>query len=478
MTDQQIIFIHALLSFAVGVIFFYQGILNFIIHRQGILRTRETKYIYYLCFLSALYSFLNYYLLQEHPKSHNLHALTLNWMVASLICYTYIRSMQSFLNAHSQVLNIIIYFPLAGGLGALIAEILFLFTDINLIFDPVSPTLNYANIFMIHIGGHNPHPFLKALVPFYILPTLVSLYVFMRHLSMTAKSYPLLRLGITLSFVGILTDGTLAMNGKWFKYVPPLLFLTNFFEILRITFSNQMRAGRKIFELEDDLIQSHKLTEAGDYFAKLAHEIANPLYAARSYFEMLMSKVDQKEFTPKMKKYQHNIEQQFMHIQDLLSNVKDLTRPTQTRLFEAESVSSIIDTSLGMTKIKAYHAGVELKLEVEENLTILCYRDQIVQVLSNLINNGIEAIQETGGWVRVKASKSSQVIEMRVTDSGPGIAEENLKKIFEKRFSTKKEKGNGLGLSICKTIIENHSGEIFVDKNAGLTEFVVRLPSA
>lgn len=476
MNTHNLIYWYSLLAFGLAAIFVYQGIINLLIHRQRVLLYENTFYLISLSFLSAGYSFGTFYLLQDHDPTFNLHVLMANWVMGSLINFSYIKAMQAFLNLRSKLLDIIAFLPLISALGGLLAEVLYVTTDINLILDSSAPIVPFNNIFMARVGGFNPHLFIKVLSLFLVIPSILALGIFLRFMLPRRVEFLFLILGVICSLVVIILDGTTAIYDGRFRYLPPLLFLSNLIEILRITYVNQLSFGKRISELQNDLIQSHKLAEAGDYFAKLSHEIANPLYAARSYFELLFAKINQDDFTPKMRKYQANIMEQFSHIQALINNVKDLTRPTQTRTFELASINSVIETTIEMTKIKAYHAGLNVEFQKGEDSLVLCHRDQIVQVLCNLVNNGIEAIPTQPGWVKIVLTKKPELLEISVIDSGPGIPPAIRDQIFDTRFTTKREKGNGLGLSICRTIMENHHGKIYLNASSPNTEFVLGLP--
>lgn len=399
-----------------------------------------------------------------------------NWISGSLIVTFYIKSIQTYLGISSKFLNFLAIPPMLSAVGAFIIEILFLFFDINLRLDPEFPVVEYNNIFMAYAGGFNPHIAVKSLVPLFLIPSAVAIIIFFKHVFQKGQAFSLLSLGMCLSLVGILIDGTMGLDDGRFRLMPPILFLSNFFEIMRITYSNQVRIGKHIEGLESDLVQTHKLAQAGDYFARLSHDLANPVYAARSYVELILNKVPKDEMTPNIQRYQDNIESQFNHIEGLLNNVKDLTRPSSDWMKKPEKVSSIIETVLGMLQIKAYHAGVEVRMKEMDEVTVHCNRDQVIQVLGNLINNSIEAVQENKGWVKVSAREEENGALISVTDSGPGIPKELEDKIFQSRFSTKGEKGNGLGLSICHRIVENHKGKIYLNSKSENTQFVVWLP--
>ena len=113
---------------------------------------------------------------------------------------------------------------------------------------------------------------------------------------------------------------------------------------------------------------------------------------------------------------------------------------------------------------------------------MLCDKNQIYQVISNLIKNGYEAIEESGkpdGEMRITTETVNGEIIIRVRDNGTGIKEENLQNIFKFGFSTKKEsgKGTGLGLHSVKTILSKYGGDITIESVYGeWTEFMLKFP--
>ena len=121
--------------------------------------------------------------------------------------------------------------------------------------------------------------------------------------------------------------------------------------------------------------------------------------------------------------------------------------------------------------------GINLITKFDENLpTVMGYPDELNQVWTNIITNALQAMQYQGD-LTIEAHQNNGHVEVKIIDSGPGIPEEIQPKIFEPFFTTKKQgEGTGLGLGICKKIIEKHQGEIKFTSQPGRTEFVIKLP--
>lgn len=143
---------------------------------------------------------------------------------------------------------------------------------------------------------------------------------------------------------------------------------------------------------------------------------------------------------------------------------------------ELGSIPQTLDTVLTLyaNQIKA---GIELELEIDKNLPeIYCFPDELHQVWTNIIHNGIQAMDNQGKML-IEAKKAADNIVVKITDFGPGIPPEVLPKIFDAFYTTKKAgEGSGLGLDICAKIIKKHGGSIDVDTEPGRTTFIVTLP--
>jgi signal transduction histidine kinase len=139
------------------------------------------------------------------------------------------------------------------------------------------------------------------------------------------------------------------------------------------------------------------------------------------------------------------------------------------------NVNVIIEKVLKNLKIPS---GIKLNMKLHNNLPdIEIDSQQIGQVFYNIITNAVQAMADDGE-LTIETNLDSDYIVTFITDTGSGIAEENLKKIFEPLFSTK-AKGTGLGLPVCVLLVEKHRGEINVESRPGKgTTFIVKLPIA
>jgi signal transduction histidine kinase len=236
------------------------------------------------------------------------------------------------------------------------------------------------------------------------------------------------------------------------------------------------KAIQELAETQEALTQSEKLASMGQLAAGIAHELNNPLGVVLMYAHLM-----QRERTgdEKLSEDLHVVTEQADRCKKIVSGLlhfarqnKVLMQPTDVRDVIARSVKSVVIPG---------NVTVQIDPVVDDPNTELD-RDQIVQVLVNLLNNACAAMPN-GGVLRIGARGDDSRIEFRVTDTGTGIAKEHLGKIFEPFFTTKGiEKGTGLGLAISYGIVKMHSGDIRVESNADAaagptgSTFIVSIP--
>lgn len=215
-----------------------------------------------------------------------------------------------------------------------------------------------------------------------------------------------------------------------------------------------------------DLIKSERLATIGTMASRIAHDLKNPLTIMHTYAEMLtpeiLLKLESKD-KEKWLRMQNSIFDMYRIIEDVL----DFARTTEIKKSSASFLNIL---KLAMNHVK-FSYGITVNLP-EKNFNIRCDARKIEGVLSNLLNNAVQAL-DGQGEVNVTASSDSGFLTIKISDSGPGVPEKNLEKIFEPMFTTKTT-GTGLGLVICKSIIEQHGGTISVSNKP--TTFTVNLP--
>ncbi|MBM7588951.1 diguanylate cyclase (GGDEF)-like protein [Brevibacillus fulvus] len=220
---------------------------------------------------------------------------------------------------------------------------------------------------------------------------------------------------------------------------------------------------------EEELFRSEKLKVVGELAAGMAHEIRNPLTTIKGFLQISAKS------NYNIKPWFDVIMEEIMRMNELTAEFLQFSKPHISNL-KPEPIVDCIRRVLSLTESEALARGHNIVLETPlSDSLLLMDRDKIVQVLLNLIRNAFEAM-EAPGEVSIRTILADKDILIEIEDTGCGIAEEVLSKIFDP-FYTTKESGTGLGLSICQKIIQDHGGSLHVRSivNCG-TVFSIRLP--
>ena len=227
---------------------------------------------------------------------------------------------------------------------------------------------------------------------------------------------------------------------------------------------------------QDKLIQAEKLASLGRLTADVAHEIRNPLTAVGGFARRL-NKI---ATGPKEKEYAGIMLAEVDRLEKILKDVLTFSRDGRSHL-EKNDLRDVVQDALKIYEDLFVEQSIEAEVRIEEGiLPVLMDRDQVRQALRNLVNNAIDAMPK-GGALTVTAGREEHndvsYMFLRVSDTGPGIAAEDLPLIFEPFFSTKTSvHGTGLGLSITRKIMEEHGGFIRAENIAGGSAFTLYFP--
>jgi signal transduction histidine kinase len=222
---------------------------------------------------------------------------------------------------------------------------------------------------------------------------------------------------------------------------------------------------RQVDEKSTELIKSEKLAIIGELASRMAHDLRNPLSTIKNTIEIMESK-------PKLKieeklQYYGRLRRAMNRMSHQVDDVLDFVRTSELKL-QPYSVLDIVNNAKdGITIPNDVTIHVD-----EENVRVNCDYRKIEAVFTNLLLNGIQAV-ENKGEVKVRIINNVDDVLIAFVDSGPGIEPANMDKIFDPLFTTK-QLGTGLGLSICKSIIEQHGGSITAKNHP--TTFLLRLP--
>ncbi|WP_199614593.1 PAS domain-containing sensor histidine kinase [Paenibacillus alkalitolerans] len=236
-----------------------------------------------------------------------------------------------------------------------------------------------------------------------------------------------------------------------------------------ITERRRLEEERK--EAQQMMLNSEKLSVAGQLAAGIAHEIRNPLTAIKGFLKLLERKIDHEK-----PHYFEVIGSEINRIELIINELLILTKP-QAAEYEVKDVRVILEQVILLMESQALMENLEINRIIDDTeLVVLCEENKLKQVFINIMKNAMESM-DNGGEIIITARKDGDKINITLTDQGCGIPEEQLSKLGEP-FYTTKEKGTGLGFMVSKKIIESHNGTIHVSSkiNEG-TKVEITLPA-
>jgi signal transduction histidine kinase len=235
----------------------------------------------------------------------------------------------------------------------------------------------------------------------------------------------------------------------------------------------QLDSEEKLLQRERR-IQSDRLTAMQTLSAGLAHEVRNPLNAARLQLELLDRRIrrqvgDDTKLSEPVALANHELER----LTNLLNDFLSFARPPELHINEHDLIEigrHVID----LEKPLAKQRGVELTYHEVPPIIARVDSGKIHQIIQNLVRNGLEATTY-GGHVGLWITQADHHVHIRVTDDGQGIPGEVLPRIFEPFYSTK-ETGTGMGMAIVHSLVTMHGGKIEIDTSSNGTRFDVTVP--
>lgn len=228
---------------------------------------------------------------------------------------------------------------------------------------------------------------------------------------------------------------------------------------------------RELREAQEELIRKEKLAVMGQLAGSVGHELRNPLSVIGNSAYFLKMKLDPANDI--IRKHLDIIEENILRTNNIISELLGFSK-TGTLFLAQTDINSDIVTVLSSVEIPE---SITVETVLNETLpTVSVDVDQIRRAILNLILNAIQSMPE-GGTLKIQTAQEKGAIHITIQDSGQGIPEENLDKIFEPLFTTK-PKGIGLGLVVVKNIVERHQGSIQVQSEVGKgTTFTILLPA-
>jgi len=242
------------------------------------------------------------------------------------------------------------------------------------------------------------------------------------------------------------------------------------------------KANRDLGKAQDEIIKSEKLASVGRLAAGVAHEIGNPIGITLGYLELLkdgsLSKEESRDFLKRM-------ESEISRINQIIRQLLDFSRPASGEM-EQTGIHDLIMETVNMLKPQPMMARIKIRPVLQASRdTVWADPNQLKQVFLNIIMNAADAMtgedapdDETAGTLTIKTIDAEDSIDLRFEDTGSGIAQQELARIFDPFYTTKDTgTGTGLGLSVCYRIIEGMGGSIRAESTQDEgTTIIIELP--
>ncbi len=280
------------------------------------------------------------------------------------------------------------------------------------------------------------------------------------------QSYPL----VTLREDGEIVEGNLSAA---------LIYDENGEELatvgIVVDLKERLEMERRLRQTQEQLLQSEKLAAMGRLTSQLAHELNNPLYGIMNTLELLKTEISPEN---KRRKILGMALSETVRLSEMLRKMLSFSKPDQeTR--QPVDINTVIDEILLLHEKQLREYNIQIALSFSDDTgRVHASKSQLRQVFLNMIANAKDAMLH-GGTLSIKTFCKENNVIIEISDTGIGIKEKDIVKIFDTFFTTKDSvKGVGLGLSVCHGFIKDHGGDIQVKSEVGAgTTFIISLPA-
>jgi len=236
--------------------------------------------------------------------------------------------------------------------------------------------------------------------------------------------------------------------------------------------SERQQTEARLQELHSELLHMSRFSAMGEMASALAHELNQPLSAIANYIKGSQRLIERHpaQEVPRVREALQKAAEQALRAGEIIRRLRDFVSRGDTEMKE-ESLTKLIEEASALALVGAKQHGVRVRFELDAHADrIYADKIQIQQVMVNLLRNAVEAMSEAGSPRRELTLRSrpigEEMVETSVADTGPGISTQIATQLFQP-FVTTKRQGMGVGLSISRTIIEAHGGELWVEPNPG-----------
>ncbi|MBF0232329.1 MAG: PAS domain S-box protein [Desulfamplus sp.] len=242
-----------------------------------------------------------------------------------------------------------------------------------------------------------------------------------------------------------------------------------------VDLGERLAMERKLSETRQQLLQSEKLAAMGRLTSQIAHELNNPLFGIMNTLELMKTEISPQN---KRRKLLDMSISETMRLADMLKKMLSFSKPDQERKINI-NINTVLDEIVLLYEKRFRENSVKFEYQFADNIPMVnASKDQLRQVFLNMISNAMDAMPD-GGKLKIVTEYNRNQVHILLSDTGTGIKEEHLEKIFDSFFTTKTDsvKGVGLGLSVCYGFVKDHGGDIKVESKPGEgTTFTIYLP--
>ena len=233
----------------------------------------------------------------------------------------------------------------------------------------------------------------------------------------------------------------------------------------------------EFLDLKSQYEDSRKLATIGEFVSQISHELNNPITSIKVYSEYIKKRLQshtyaESDILEKVERIENTIDRIQYFVKSIVSYAKPFSEER-----ERVKLANILNQALYFCQYLIEKNNIETVMTVDQSIFLMCYPNQLIQTIVNLITNAINAMPE-GGSLTIGAKLEGEKVIVSISDTGYGMSEETRKKIFEPFFSTRKSEGGiGLGLTIVRNAVLAHNGNIEVESEVGKgTTFRIILP--
>jgi len=242
----------------------------------------------------------------------------------------------------------------------------------------------------------------------------------------------------------------------------------------------QQTTERQLREMQDELLHVSRMSGMGQMASSLAHELNQPLTGASTLLQAArrMLEVGDPAAVGRARDAVEKAAQQLLRAGEIVRRLREFASRGDTEKVEVP-VDTMVNEAIALARISNKFGVTRVQVDLTDTPAVLADKIQIQQVILNLLRNGLEAMDGVAKPVLTVSTRlQNDMVEVSVTDAGPGISPEVKEKLFQP-FVTTKQHGMGVGLAICRTIVETHGGRLFAENNPeGGTIFRFTLPRA